>query len=115
MGMSLREILLRIARTAVIVLACAAALLLVLHLLAGLPNGHLLIVIALSAPLAALFAWVAARALRSGELPYRFGVDRRDRNPVGFWTGVVIYAAGAAALAVMSLWALVQVVAGLAG
>jgi hypothetical protein len=113
--MSLREILAQIARTAAVVLVGAAALLLVLDLLAGLPNGHLLIVITLAAPLGTLFGWVAVKALRSGELPYRFGVDRRDRNPVGFWVGVVIYAAGAAALGVMSLWALVQVVAGLAG
>jgi hypothetical protein len=112
--MSLRQILLQVARTAAMALAGAGALLLVLHLLAGLPNGHLLIVIALAAPLGVLFGWVTVRALRSGALPYRFGVDRRDRNPVTFWVGVVIYAAGAAALGVMSLWALVQVVAGLA-
>jgi hypothetical protein len=77
------------------------------------PNGHLLIVIVLAAPLAALFGWVVAKAWRSGELPYRFGVDRRDRQPLAFWTGVVIYAGGAVALAVMSLWALLQVLADL--
>jgi hypothetical protein len=113
--MSPREMLVQLARTAAVVLAGAAVLLLVLYLVAGLPNGHLLIVIVLAAPLGALFGWVTARALRSGELPHRFGVDRRDRNPVAFWTGVVIYAASAAALAAMSLWALAQVVTGRAG
>jgi hypothetical protein len=113
--MSLREVLVQLARTAAMVLAGAAALLLVLHVVAGLPNGHLLVVIVLAAPLGALFGWVTMRALRSGELPYRFGVDRRDRNPVAFWTGVAIYAAGAAVLVAISLWALVQVVTGWAG
>lgn len=109
-----RDVLWQIARTAVLVLASAAALFLLLHVLAGIPNGHLLIVIVLAAPLAALFAWVAARAWRSGELPYRGGVERRDREPLAFWSGVVIYAAGALALAVLSLWALLQVLADLA-
>ncbi|PWS39099.1 hypothetical protein DFH01_07625 [Falsiroseomonas bella] len=111
MGLSPREILLRIARTAAIVLAGAAVLLLVLHLLAGLPDGHLLIVIALSAPLAALFGWVVAEALRSGVLPHRSGVDDRLRNPLAFWIGAAIYAIGAAALAIMAIWALAQVLA----
>ncbi len=112
MGYSLREVLWRLARTAVLVVAGAAALLGLLHWIAGVPNGHLLIVLALSAPMAVLFGWVVRRALREGELPYRGGVDRRDRNPAGFWTGVVIYAVGAAALAVVSVWALKQVLAG---
>lgn len=113
MGEGLGEGLWRIARTAVVVLASAAALFLLLHVLAGVPNGHLLIVIVLAAPLAVLFGWVAARAWQSGELPYRGGVDHRGRNPLSYWTGIVIYAAGALALAVMSLWALLQVLADL--
>jgi hypothetical protein len=111
MGLSPREILLAIARTAAVVLAGAAALLLLLHLLAGLPDGHLLIVIALSAPLAVLFGWVVVEALRSGILPQRSGADHRDRNPIAFWIGVAIYAISAAALAVMAIWALTQVLA----
>lgn len=104
--MSPREVLLRIARTAALALGGAAALGLVLYLLAGLPNGHLLVVIMLAGPLGALFAWVVGQALRNGELPYRGGVDRRAENPLGFWTGVVIWGGGAAALLLMSLWAL---------
>lgn len=112
--MSPREIVRQVARTAAMALGGAAVLLLLLHVLSGFPNGHLLIVLALATPLGSLFGWVALTALRSGELPYRFGVDRRDTNPVAFWTSLVIFAAGSAGLAAISLWSLAQVIAGVA-
>lgn len=112
MGLSPREVLWRIARTALLVIACAAALWLLLDWLAQIEDGHLLIVFALSAPLGALFAWVTVRALRTGELPYRGGVDRRDREPLAFWVGVVIFGLGAAAILTMAAWSAFAYIAG---
>lgn len=110
--MSLREILVRIARTAALALTGAAALLLALYLADTVPNGHLLIVIALAAPFGALLGWATLQALRSGEFPHRFGVDRRDRSPAVFWASIAIFAATAAGMAALSLHALLQLIAG---
>jgi hypothetical protein len=64
-------------------------------------------IFAIAFAVAATFAWVLVRGLRSGVLPqYRGGWVVRERNPGWYWITAAIYALGALGIAAIPIWSL---------
>jgi hypothetical protein len=105
-------ILRRLALTALLAMAGAAVLLAVLVFIVPLPGAPFAIALVLALPLAALAGWQVVDALRTGELPYRFGVDRRDAQPVAYWAGLAVMAASTLGLILLAGWCAAMLIRG---
>jgi hypothetical protein len=102
----------KLARTAVLVAALAALLLAVALWIEATPGAEFLFGLVLAAPLAVLAGWQLTEALRTGELPYRTGVDTRARNPGAYWSGVGVLGSGAVGCGALALWCVARLVTG---
>jgi hypothetical protein len=84
------------------------ALYLLLSWVVTMPGAQYLICLVLGMPVLALIVLTVTEALQTGELPRRFGVDTRARNPVAYWVGLAVFVGSGLGLTALMLWCVAQ-------
>lgn len=105
-------ILRQVARTGLLAGSLGLLLYAALTVVAELRHARWLIGLVLSAPLAALLAFVVAQSLRTGTFPAMGGAVSRARQPVSYWCLNATYVACGLLLGVLAIWSAFELVVG---